>query len=75
MFDHDAVIPLAFSFGTIEDSHLDDIFFTIFVERFQIDLSVFTLESDWGSGLSRFARLRGFTQRFCLRHFLTTLKD
>jgi hypothetical protein len=38
-------------------------------------LSRFTLESDQGSGLSEFARLLSFTQRFCLCHFLVTLKD
>jgi hypothetical protein len=34
-----------------------------------------TLESGQGSGLGKFARLHGFTQKFCLRHFLATIQD
>jgi hypothetical protein len=72
---HNTAIPLAFSFGPIEDSNLYDMFYNIFNERFNLNLSRFTLESDQGSGLARFARMHGIVQRFCLRHFLATLKD
>jgi hypothetical protein len=72
---HNTAITLGFSFSPIDGSNIYDIFFNIFSECFQIDLSVFTLESDQGSGLSKSARLHDFLQRFCLHHFLATLKD
>jgi hypothetical protein len=53
-------IPVGFSFGPVQDSSLYAIFFNIFGERFRINLSLFRLESDQGSGLSEFARLHGF---------------
>jgi hypothetical protein len=72
---HNTAIPLAISFGPIEDSNIYEIFFNIFYGQFGVDLSRFTLESDQGSGLAKFARLHAILQRFCLRHFLASLKD
>jgi hypothetical protein len=72
---YNTAIPLAFSFGAAEDSEIYDTFFRTFSEMFSVDLSQFTLESDQGSGLARFAKLHSFKQRLCLRHFLATLQD
>jgi hypothetical protein len=72
---HNTAIPLAFAWGRVEDSDLYELFFSAFSEEFEIDLSSFLLESDQGSGLAKFCRKHGFTQRFCLRHFVATLKD
>jgi hypothetical protein len=72
---YNTAIPLAFSFGRVEDSGLYNIFWDAFSNRFYIDLSGFRIESDQGSGLAKFAREHTITQRYCLRHFLATLKD
>jgi hypothetical protein len=61
-------IPPGFSFGSLEDSDIYDMFFDIFLERFDVDLSTLTLESDQGFGLRKFARLQNFRQRCYLRH-------
>jgi hypothetical protein len=71
---HNMAMPLAFSFGPVEGAEIYDTFYKCFIELFDIDLSRFTLESDQGSGLGKFARLHGFTQRFCLRDFLAALQ-
>jgi hypothetical protein len=72
---HNTAIPLAFSFGPVEDAEIYDTFLTAFRELFEINLAHFILESDQGSGLAKLARAHGMTQRFCLRHFLATLQD
>jgi hypothetical protein len=53
----------------------DDTFLATFLEVFGIDLSRFMLKYDQGSDLAKFIGWDGFTQRFCLRHFLVALKD
>jgi hypothetical protein len=68
-------IPLAFAFGRSETCELYDISHGIFQDRFHVDLSLFTLESDQGSGLGKYARSHAFKHRYCPRHFLVTLKD
>jgi hypothetical protein len=72
---HNTAIPLAFAFGSIEDSNLYDCFFNFFYDKYQINLAQFILESDQGAGLRKFASIHNFTHRFCLRHFLATIKD
>jgi hypothetical protein len=47
----------------------------VFLERFEIDLADFILESEQGSGLAKFARKQAFTYRFSIRHFLAQLED
>jgi hypothetical protein len=71
---YNTAIPLGFSFGPVEDSNLYDIFFNVFRGK-GVDLSNFRLMSDQGSGLCKFAKVHNFIQRFCLRHFLASLKD
>jgi hypothetical protein len=68
-------IPLALPFGSIEDSDLYEMFWSMFSTQFGIELSSFVLVSDQGVDLRKFARRHGFTHRFCLRHFLASLKD
>jgi hypothetical protein len=68
-------IPLAFAFGRAETCELYDSFSDVFNDRFGVDLSSYTLESDQGSGLGKFSRSHSFKHRFCLKHFLGTLKD
>jgi hypothetical protein len=53
---HNTAIPLAFSFGPIEDAEIYETFHATFSELFQVDLSPFMLESDQGSGLAKYAR-------------------
>jgi hypothetical protein len=72
---NNTAVPLAFAFGRVEDSGLYQMFFSIFYEIFQIDLSDYILETDQGSALVKFARDHAFRQRFCLRHFIANLKD
>jgi hypothetical protein len=72
---HNTAIPLAFAFGPVKCSDLDEILAGILRDKFHIDLPAFTLELDQDSGLRKFARDNKLTQRFCLRNFLATLKD
>jgi hypothetical protein len=68
-------VALAFAFGRIESAELYELFWTLFHEELHIELSEYILESDQGSGRWKFARLRLFTHRFCMGHFLASLKD
>jgi hypothetical protein len=72
---YNTAIPLSFAFGPLEDSNLYDSFLDFFREKYQIDLADFAFVSDQGAGLRKFARTYNFTHRFCLRHFLATVKD
>jgi hypothetical protein len=73
---HNTAIPLSYAFGPVEDCELYQIFADIFKEpEFGVKLSDFLLESDQGSGLKKYAGMNCIKQRFCLRHFLATLKD
>jgi hypothetical protein len=72
---HNTAIPLAFAFGPIECSELYEHFWTVFNEKFHINLADFIFESDQGSGLRKFCKEHGIRQRLCLRHYLASLKD
>jgi hypothetical protein len=72
---YNTAIPLGFAFGPIETHNLYKNFYTMFKDRFQIDLSSFIIESDQGSGLKKFCDTYQILQRICLKHFLTTLND
>jgi hypothetical protein len=67
-------IPLAFAFGPVEVCQIYEMFWSAFSQQFQIDLASFVLMSDQGADLRKFARKHGFAHRFCLRHFLASLK-
>jgi hypothetical protein len=69
---HNVGIPLAVSFGPRENIELYDRFYTVFQERFQIDLTRYTLESDQGAALKAVGA-RHLRHLFCLRHVLKTL--
>jgi hypothetical protein len=68
-------IPVAFAFGPVEDSNLYETFFTTFMEVYNIDLSIYVLESDQGSALKSIASKYGNQHLACLRHFLVSLKQ
>jgi hypothetical protein len=65
-------ISLAFAFDSVESQSLYKNFYTIFKERFRIDLSSFVLESDQGLGLKRFCDTYQIPQRICVRHPFAT---
>jgi hypothetical protein len=71
---HNTAVPLAFAFGPAETTELYEQFYTGFAQR-GVDISTFIIESDQGPALKSFCANHGITQRFCLHHFLRTLKD
>jgi hypothetical protein len=72
---HNTAIPLAFAFGPVESFELYEFLSRTFKTRDQISLSEFTVESDQGSSLQKFYSIHHIRHRFCLRHFLASLKD
>jgi hypothetical protein len=72
---HNTAIPLAFAFGPIESFELDESIYKLFETRYQISLSNSAVESDQGSGLHKFCQVHDIRHRFCLRHFVASLKD
>jgi hypothetical protein len=67
-------IPLGLAFGPAETSELYEQFYTGFSSH-GVDLANFIIESDQGPALISFCERHGITRRFCLHHFLRTLKD
>ena len=66
-------IPVAFCFGKAEKLELYDMFFSFFKESLNIDLSVYTIESDNGTALSAVCSKYKCKSLKCLRHFLVSL--
>jgi hypothetical protein len=68
-------VPLAIAFGPIESFELYEKFYQVFKSKYNIDLAIFKVESDQGSGLKKFCETHRIVHRFCLRHFLASLTD
>jgi hypothetical protein len=66
-------IPIAVSFGPVEDTALYETFYTTLMELFRFDLSTFTVESDQGSALRAICKKYQNPHLACLRHLLVSL--
>jgi hypothetical protein len=66
-------IPIALSFGPVEDTELYEMFYTILRELFGFDLSTYIIESDQGSALRAICRKYQNSHLACLRHLLVAL--
>ena len=68
-------IPLAFSFGPGEDKTIYKMFYDIFKEVIDIDLTKYTIESDRGSSLMALAADLDMEHLSCNHHMLRSLKS
>jgi hypothetical protein len=66
-------IPIAVSFGPVEDTALYDTFYTTLMELLGFDLSTFTVESDQGSALRAICKKYQNPHLACLLHLLVSL--
>jgi hypothetical protein len=72
---HNPAIPLTFGFGLVESFELSDYFYDVLKLLYDVNLSEFKVESDQGSGLTKYCETHKIVHCFCLRHFLASLSD
>ena len=68
-------IPLGFTFGPGEDKTIYKMFYDVFQEVINVDLSKFTIESDRGSALMAIAAEMDMEHLACNHHMLRSLKS
>jgi hypothetical protein len=71
---HYVNILVAIAFDVAETVHLYEQLYLVFPERFGLDLSQYTLESDQRSAICTFCKNHGQRRLLSLRHFLLSLK-